>query len=260
MDAFKAGVREFLQPPSFFEALGVRYVGPFDGHNIEEMEHAFQNAIELSEEGPILVHVLTQKGRGYSPAEDDDEKHLHDAPVFDPLVGPPKAVSTGYTQSFAEAIVKEAEADERIVAITAAMPGPTGPAPVPGALPRPVLRRRHRRAARRHRRGRHGDGRAAPDRRDLLDVPQPGLGPGRLRRRAAPPAGDLLPRPRRHHRPRRCQPPRRVRHGAAVEGARHAGARPVERAGTRPDAPRRRRRSSTTGRSRSATRAAPPAR
>jgi len=126
MDAFKAGVREFLQPPSFFEALGVRYVGPFDGHNIEQMEQAFQNAIELSAEGPILVHVLTQKGRGYSPAEDDDEKNLHDAPVFDPLVGPPKAVSTGYTQAFAEAILKEAEVDDRIVAITAAMPGPTG--------------------------------------------------------------------------------------------------------------------------------------
>ena len=126
MDAFKAGVREFLQPPSFFEALGVRYVGPFDGHNVEEMEHAFHNAIELSAEGPILVHVLTQKGRGYSPAEDDDEKHLHDAPVFDPIVGPPKAVSTGYTQAFAEAVLKEAEADDRIVALTAAMPGPTG--------------------------------------------------------------------------------------------------------------------------------------
>jgi len=135
MDAFKAGVREFLQPPSFFEALGVRYVGPFDGHNVEEMEHAFQNAIELSDEGPILVHVLTQKGRGYSPAEDDDEKHLHDAPVFDPLVGPPKAVSTGYTQSFAEAILKEAEADDRIVAITAAMPGPTGLLPFQERFP-----------------------------------------------------------------------------------------------------------------------------
>ncbi len=135
MDAFKAGVREFLQPPSFFEALGVRYVGPFDGHNIEEMEHALHNAIELSADGPILVHVLTQKGRGYSPAEDDDEKHLHDAPVFDPLVGPPKAVSTGYTQSFAEAILKEAEADSRIVAITAAMPGPTGLLPFQERFP-----------------------------------------------------------------------------------------------------------------------------
>ena len=135
MDAFKAGVREFLQPPSFFEALGVRYVGPFDGHNIEEMEHALHNAIELSDEGPILVHMLTQKGRGYSPAEDDDEKHLHDAPVFDPAVGPPKAVITGYTQAFAEAIVKEGEADSRLVAITAAMPGPTGLIPFQERFP-----------------------------------------------------------------------------------------------------------------------------
>ncbi|MDX2378306.1 MAG: 1-deoxy-D-xylulose-5-phosphate synthase [Acidimicrobiia bacterium] len=135
MDAFKAGVREFLQPPSFFEALGVRYVGPIDGHDVEAMEHAFQNAIELSAEGPILVHVLTQKGRGYSPAEDDDEKHLHDAPVFDPAIGPPTAVATGYTQTFAEAIIKEAEADERIVAITAAMPGPTGLLPFQGRFP-----------------------------------------------------------------------------------------------------------------------------
>ena len=126
MEGFKAGVREFLQPPAFFESLGVRYVGPFNGHDIEEMEAAFRNAEQLSVEGPIVVHVLTQKGRGYSPAEDDDEKHLHDAPVFDPIVGPPKAVPTGYTQAFAEGVIKVAERDPRIVAITAAMPGPTG--------------------------------------------------------------------------------------------------------------------------------------
>ena len=135
LEAFKAGVREFLQPTSFFEALGVRYVGPVDGHNIEELEQAFRNAIELSSEGPIVVHVLTQKGRGYSPAEDDDEKHLHDAPVFDPAVGPPKAVPTGYTQAFADAIVKEAESDPRVVAITAAMPGPTGLIPFEARFP-----------------------------------------------------------------------------------------------------------------------------
>ncbi len=126
MEAFKAGVREFLQPPSFFEALGVRYTGPIDGHNIAELEDALRNAEQLSEEGPIVVHVLTQKGRGYPPAEDDDEKHLHDAPVFDPKQGPPKAVPTGYTQAFAEAVIKAAELDSRVVAITAAMPGPTG--------------------------------------------------------------------------------------------------------------------------------------
>ena len=135
MDAFKAGVREFLQPPSFFESLGARYIGPFDGHDVEQMEHALHNAVELSAEGPIVVHMLTQKGRGYSPAEDDDEKNLHDAPVFDPAVGPPKAVSTGYTQAFADSIVKEAEADPRIVAITAAMPGPTGLLPFEARFP-----------------------------------------------------------------------------------------------------------------------------
>jgi 1-deoxy-D-xylulose-5-phosphate synthase len=135
MDAFKAGVREFLQPPSFFEALGVRYVGPFDGHNVAEMEAAFRNAIELSAEGPIVVHVLTQKGRGYSPAEDDDEKHLHDAPVFDPIQGPPKAVPTGYTQAFADGVIKAAEREPRLVAITAAMPGPTGLLPFQERFP-----------------------------------------------------------------------------------------------------------------------------
>jgi len=135
VEAFKAAVREFLQPPSFFEALGVRYVGPVDGHDIEALEHSFRNAIELSAEGPIVVHVLTQKGRGYSPAEDDDEKHLHDAPVFDPAVGPPPAVVTGYTQAFAEAVIKEADADSRVVAITAAMPGPTGLLPFEARFP-----------------------------------------------------------------------------------------------------------------------------
>ena len=126
MEAFKAGVREFLQPPAFFEALGVRYIGPIDGHDMKAMEFAFTAAQQRVEEGPIVIHVITQKGRGYSPAEDDDEKHLHDAPVFDPINGPPKSVPTGYTEAFADTIIKLAEQDSRIVAITAAMPGPTG--------------------------------------------------------------------------------------------------------------------------------------
>ena len=126
LEAIKAGIREYLQPTAFFEALGVRYVGPVDGHDFAKLELAFSAAAMRAEEGPIVVHVITQKGRGYSPAEDDDEKHLHDAPMFDPVNGPPKAVPTGYTQAFADALVKEAQSDQRIVAITAAMPGPTG--------------------------------------------------------------------------------------------------------------------------------------
>ncbi len=135
VEAVKAAARELLQPPAFFEALGVRYVGPVDGHNMAELEPALRNAVELSAEGPIVVHVMTQKGRGYPPAEDDDEKHLHDAPVFDPLIGPPKAVPSGYTQTFADQVIKLAEADRRVVAITAAMPGPTGLLPFQDRFP-----------------------------------------------------------------------------------------------------------------------------
>ncbi len=135
VEAVKAAVREFLQPPGFFEALGVQYIGPIDGHNIEAVERALRSAEQRVDEGPVLLHVVTQKGRGYSPAEDDDEKHLHDTPVFDPQSGPPKAVLTGYTQAFAEAIIKEADADQRIVAITAAMPGPTGLIPFQSRFP-----------------------------------------------------------------------------------------------------------------------------
>ncbi|MDQ6726543.1 MAG: 1-deoxy-D-xylulose-5-phosphate synthase [Actinomycetota bacterium] len=124
MEGMRAASREVLGPGGFFETLGVRYVGPVEGHDIGALEDTLRRAAEL--EGPILVHVLTQKGRGYKPAEDDDEKCLHDTPVFDPVTGPPPSVPAGYTQAFAEAIVAAAGVDERIVAITAAMPGPTG--------------------------------------------------------------------------------------------------------------------------------------
>ena len=135
LEALKAGIREFLQPTAFFEALGVRYVGPIDGHDQQRLEEAF-NAAKLNvEEGPLVIHVITQKGRGYAPAEDDDEKNLHDAPIFDPITGPPKSLPTGYTQAFADAIIKVAEQDRRVVAITAAMPGPTGLLPFQSHFP-----------------------------------------------------------------------------------------------------------------------------
>lgn len=126
VEAFKAAVREFLQPPSFFEALGVRYIGPVDGHDITELENAFAAALARQDEGPIVLHVLTQKGRGYSFAEDDDEKHLHDTATFNLMDGPKTASVAGYTGAFSEALIDAAKNDSRIVAITAAMPGPTG--------------------------------------------------------------------------------------------------------------------------------------
>ncbi|MDP9071254.1 MAG: 1-deoxy-D-xylulose-5-phosphate synthase [Actinomycetota bacterium] len=133
LQGMKAAVREVLEPPAFFEGLGVRYTGPIDGHDIAGMEGALRNAAEY--DGPIVVHVLTQKGRGYSPAEDDDEKCLHDAPVFNPVTGPPKWVPAGYTEAFAAAMVDIGERRPEVHAITAAMAGPTGLLPFEARFP-----------------------------------------------------------------------------------------------------------------------------
>ncbi|MDP9403000.1 MAG: 1-deoxy-D-xylulose-5-phosphate synthase [Actinomycetota bacterium] len=133
LQGMKAAVREVLEPTVFFEALGVRYTGPFDGHDIGGMEAALRNASEY--DGPIVVHVLTQKGRGYSPAEEDEEKCLHDAPVFNPLTGPPKWAPAGYTEAFAAAMVEIGERHPQVHAITAAMPGPTGLLPFQERFP-----------------------------------------------------------------------------------------------------------------------------
>ncbi len=125
MEGVRAALREATSNPSgFFEALGVRYIGPVDGHDIASLERVLRQAAEY--EGPLIVHALTQKGRGYAPAETDGEKCLHDAPIFDPVTGPPPWAPAGYTQAFAEAIVAAGARDRRVVVLTAAMAGPTG--------------------------------------------------------------------------------------------------------------------------------------
>ncbi|MBV9659659.1 MAG: 1-deoxy-D-xylulose-5-phosphate synthase [Acidimicrobiales bacterium] len=130
-----SAVREVIEPPVFFEALGVRYVGPIDGHDVAGMEVALAQAAEF--DGPIVVHVLTHKGRGYAPAEEDDEKCLHDAVVFDPAVGPgdEQRVLKGYTQAFSDAVLASGERHPNLVAITAAMPGSTGLLPFAARWP-----------------------------------------------------------------------------------------------------------------------------
>jgi len=124
LQSVKAAVRELVEPTVFFEALGVRYTGPIDGHDIAGLEDALRNAAAY--DGPIVVHVVTQKGRGYTPAEVDEEKRLHDAPQFDPVTGPPKWTPAGYTEVFAQAMLDIGERHPQVHAITAAMPGPTG--------------------------------------------------------------------------------------------------------------------------------------
>lgn len=135
LQGFYSAVREVVEPPAFFEALGVRYVGPIDGHDIAGMEEALVQASSF--DGPIVVHLLTQKGRGYGPAETDDENCLHDAKVFDPAVGPSQASRAlkGYAQAFNEAMLAIGEHRPDVVAITAAMPGPTGLLPFAARWP-----------------------------------------------------------------------------------------------------------------------------
>ncbi len=111
----KAAVREMWEPSAFFEDLGVRYMGPFDGHDVASVEEALENAAEF--EGPVVVHVLTQKGRGYGPAEQDHIKYMHDT-------GSMKEGS--YTAAFSETLVKLGDQYPELVAITAAMPDSTG--------------------------------------------------------------------------------------------------------------------------------------
>ncbi|MDQ1429074.1 MAG: 1-deoxy-D-xylulose-5-phosphate synthase [Acidimicrobiaceae bacterium] len=129
-----SAIREVVEPPAFFESLGVRYVGPVDGHDIIGLETTLRQA--AVSDGPIVIHVLTHKGRGYAPAEDDDEKCLHDAQVFDPAVGPTDAgLLNGYTQAFNEALLKIGDEFPQVVALTAAMPGPTGLLPFQARWP-----------------------------------------------------------------------------------------------------------------------------
>ncbi len=115
LGATKAAVREMWEPRTFFDELGIRYFGPFDGHDMAELERVLHRVAKL--DGPCLVHVLTQKGRGYAPAENDPVKNMHDTSYAKP---------GSYTEAFTEALIKEAEARPELVAITAAMPDSTG--------------------------------------------------------------------------------------------------------------------------------------
>jgi len=135
IDAAKAAVREMWEPTSFFENLGVRYTGPFDGHDINGLEMALANAAEL--DGPVVVHVRTQKGRGYAPAENDPVKRMHDTGPFivgagSEPTGPPRGK---FTAAFSEAVVKAGERIPELVTLTAAMPDSTGLLPFADRFP-----------------------------------------------------------------------------------------------------------------------------
>jgi 1-deoxy-D-xylulose-5-phosphate synthase len=113
---------------TLFEELGFYYVGPLDGHNLDHLVPVLENVRDDPTLGPVLVHVVTQKGKGFPPAESAADKY-HGVGKFDPVTGTQakgKAGPPSFTSVFAKALVAEAERDERIVAITAAMPSGTG--------------------------------------------------------------------------------------------------------------------------------------
>jgi 1-deoxy-D-xylulose-5-phosphate synthase len=119
--------RGFLTGGTLFEELGFYYVGPVDGHNLADLLPVLRNIRDI-DSGPILLHAVTQKGKGYAPAEAAGDKY-HSVVKFDVVTGKQtksKASAPSYTKVFAESLVREAAKDERIVAVTAAMPAGTG--------------------------------------------------------------------------------------------------------------------------------------
>ncbi|MEJ3654243.1 1-deoxy-D-xylulose-5-phosphate synthase [Actinomycetes bacterium KLBMP 9759] len=132
--AVKAGVKDALSPQELFSDLGIKYFGPIDGHDIRAMESALRRAKRFG--GPVIVHAVTRKGNGYPPAENDVAEQMHSPPAFDPETGLPTAPpSVGWTSVFAEEMVKIGARRPDVVAITAAMLGPTGLVPFSEAYP-----------------------------------------------------------------------------------------------------------------------------
>jgi 1-deoxy-D-xylulose-5-phosphate synthase len=119
--------RGFWTGGTLFEELGFYYVGPIDGHNLDHLLPVLRNVRDMPS-GPVLIHVVTKKGKGYSPAEAADDKY-HGVHAFDVITGAqakPKSNAPSYTKVFAQSLIKEAAADRKIVAVTAAMPSGTG--------------------------------------------------------------------------------------------------------------------------------------
>ena len=120
--------RGILTGGTLFEELGFFYIGPVDGHNIDHLLPLLKNLRDVDDIGPVLLHIVTEKGHGYKPAEQSADKY-HGVSKFDVVTGKqdkPKSNAPSYTSVYADALIQEAEKDQKIVAITAAMPGGTG--------------------------------------------------------------------------------------------------------------------------------------
>jgi 1-deoxy-D-xylulose-5-phosphate synthase len=134
LHGLKKGLKDLLQPQAMFEDLGLKYVGPIDGHDIEAVESALRRARSFG--APVIVHCLTDKGHGYAPAENDEADNFHGVPVIDPVSGRPVGVAPpSWTQVFAEEMVAIGHERPDVVAVTAAMLRPVGLHPFAGAFP-----------------------------------------------------------------------------------------------------------------------------
>lgn len=135
LHGMKKGIKDFVAPQGMFEDLGLKYIGPVDGHNIMEVEFALQRARDFG--GPVIVHVITEKGHGYAPALQDEAERFHAVGVVDPETGMPlKQAARSWTSVFSDHLVKIGDRRQDVVAITAAMLGPTGLEPFSKAYPR----------------------------------------------------------------------------------------------------------------------------
>ena len=122
---FKKGIRDFVAPQGMFEDIGLKYIGPVDGHNIDELERALIQAKKYG--GPVIVHAITEKGRGHQPAVNDMAEKFHAVGVISPITGVAiNKPATTWTSTFGKTLVEIAENNPKVVAITAAMLGPTG--------------------------------------------------------------------------------------------------------------------------------------
>ena len=125
LHGMKKGIKDIIAPQGMFEDLGLKYVGPIDGHDLVAMERALTQAKEFGE--PVLVHVITEKGKGHQPAVADEAEKFHAVGVVDPETGVPLGKSAkSWTDIFSEELIAVAEEREDVVALTAAMLGPTG--------------------------------------------------------------------------------------------------------------------------------------
>lgn len=125
LHGMKKGIKDIVAPQGMFEDLGIKYIGPVDGHDVGELEFALERARDFG--GPVIVHAITTKGRGYEPAENDEADRFHAVGVVDPDTGKPLSVSApNWTSAFADELVVLGKENQNIVAITAAMLGPTG--------------------------------------------------------------------------------------------------------------------------------------